>query len=365
MVVRKFKSSKLGRDVWGYDARIGNRRRQKIGFSTKSADEEALARARSTETERRAGIRPPPEKPSVTVKALVERRVSQLQGSKRRKVSAGVIERWLNTLPAGLLVTELATAHLQAYQDERLKVNKPQSVFREMTDVCSMLNRARDLFPGLDSWVPPRRPRLKTPTGGRDRVITPDEASRILGELRRPREDAESEGYYAARLAAADLLQIALFTAARRWEILSLRWTDVNFEWATLRVVGTKTDRVRVVPMTGALVRLLERRKAEAGKSPLVFPALEGTTLLRYNTDQLYRAASQWVGIPYGRSVPGGWVLHDARHTAITAMLHAGNSLESVMAISGHSARVMAMRYAHSNESTRRAAVSALDQFAA
>lgn len=87
--------------------------------------------------------------------------------------------------------------------------------------------------------------------------------------------------------------------------------------------------------------------------------------MLRSETGLIYQDASKRAGVPYGRETEGGGILHDARHTAITAMLHAGNSLESVMAISGHSARVMSMRYAHSNEQTRRAAVSALEQFAA
>jgi hypothetical protein len=37
MGVRQFQSKKLGCDVWGYEARIGDVRKQKIGFSTKNA----------------------------------------------------------------------------------------------------------------------------------------------------------------------------------------------------------------------------------------------------------------------------------------------------------------------------------------
>jgi len=179
------------------------------------------------------------------------------------------------------------------------------------------------------------------------------------------REEGETERYHRLRLDAADLLLIALQTAARRMEILSLRWTDINFEWKTLRVTGTKTDRIRTIPLTDTLVALFQRRREETRPSPLVFPLMACRSMLKSETGLIYQEASKRAGVPYGRETQGGWVLHDARHTAITAMLHAGNSLESVMAISGHSARVMAMRYAHSNERTRRAAVSALEQFAA
>lgn len=266
-------------------------------------------------------------------------------------------------MPAGLLVTEITTARLQEWIDGRLKLVKSQTVFRELTDICSMLNSARDLFAELESWTPTRHPRMKGTAASRDRLIMLSEAKSILAAVRRPREEGETERYWRVRLDSADLFQIALFTAARRWEILSLRWTDVNFEWKTLRVVGTKTDRVRNIPMSDALIRLLNRRKAATGASPRVFPALAGSTLLRNGTNAVYREAGAAAGIPYGRDVEGGWVLHDARHTAITAMLHGGASLESVMAISGHRARVMALRYAHSTAATRRAAVLALDQF--
>ncbi|HLM54929.1 MAG TPA: site-specific integrase [Pyrinomonadaceae bacterium] len=366
MGVWKQWSKRYGRKVWGYDARIGGRRLQKFGFATEKAAQLALSKARVDAFERDAGVAPPPELPAVTVRALVERRSAQLQATGRRRVTAGILKRWLATLPSGLALADLKTSHLSDYVESRLKRVKPQTVFRELTDICSCLNRAAQLFPSLEDWKPPRRPRMEAPSGARDRIITPDEAAGILDELRRPRVADETEAHYSVRLDAADLFQIALLTAARRSEILRLRWTDVNFEWKTLTVTGTKpVRRVRSVPMSPALVEMLRRRRAASGKSPLVFSALAHASMLQNHTNLHYAEASAALGIPYGRETPGGWVLHDTRHTAITAMLHAGHSLESVMAISGHSARVMAMRYAHATEATRRAAVTALDQFAA
>ncbi|MGB8506920.1 MAG: site-specific integrase, partial [Pyrinomonadaceae bacterium] len=255
------------------------------------------------------------------------------------------------------------TAHLQEWIDERRKLVRHETVFREMTDICSCLSRAPEIFSSLKNYTPPRRPRMKTPTRRRERLISTDEARVILTHLRRPREDGETERYALVRRDAADLLQIGLLTSARRMEILNLRWSDVNFEWGNLRVTDEKTSKVKNIPLSRSLAALLRERQRHAGKSPLVFWCLEGSTMLRSSTDQIYRRACEQLKVPYGRDTPGGWVLHDTRHTAITAMLHAGHSLESVMAISGHSARVMAMRYAHSTEATRRAAVSALDQF--
>ncbi|HEX3560405.1 MAG TPA: site-specific integrase [Pyrinomonadaceae bacterium] len=363
MAVKKALSKRHGREVWGYVTKIDGKRRRRFGFSSEEAARLAESKALINAFERKHGVAPPPAAPTVTIKQLVAARSAQLQGTKRRKTSARLLERWLETLPAGLLVTQVTTALLQEWVTARTKEVSEETIFREVTDICSCLNRAGELFSALETWQPPRRPRMKTPTRRRDRLISKDEARIYLAHLRRSHEEGETELYWSVRGDAADLLQIALLTTARRMEILSLRWSDVNFEWKNLRVTDEKTGKVKNIPMAGALTTLLLRRKAASGASPLVFPAMEGKTMLRANTDQIYRLACAQLGMPYGRDVPGGWVLHDARHTAITAMLHAGHSLESVMAISGHSARVMAMRYAHSTEATRRAAVTALDQF--
>ncbi|HYY94859.1 MAG TPA: site-specific integrase [Pyrinomonadaceae bacterium] len=364
MAVFKEYSERYGREVWGYKAKIGGKRRRKFGFSSEEAATLALSKARLEEFDRRHGVAPPPERPSITVRQLVEKRKAQLQGSKSQKKSARLLERWLATLKPFMLVTHLTTAILQDWIDLRRKTVSHETVYREMTDICSCINRAAENFSALKDWQPPRRPRMKTPTKRRTRLISREEARHILAHLRRPREEGETERYWRVRCDAADLLQIALFTSARRQEIFNLRWTDVNFELMTLRAVDIKNGKEKIIPMVAGLAALLKRRKLAAGRSPLVFPCLAGKTMLRANTDQIYRKACGEIGLLYGRDVPGGWVLHDARHTAITAMLDAGYSLESVRRISGHSARVMAMIYAHTVDANVRATVSALEQFA-
>lgn len=109
------------------------------------------------------------------------------------------------------------------------------------------------------------RPRLRVPSGQRQRIITGDDAPSLLAELRRPRRKNERERTHALRLDAADLSQIVLQTAARRMEIMLLRWSDVNSEWKTLRTVGKKTqhkgDHVRVISMADTLLALFKRRR--------------------------------------------------------------------------------------------------------
>ena len=116
MGVKKQFSAKHGREVWGYDIRFGtgrNRtRRRKFGFSSKDAAQLALSGLRLRENERRAGIIP--ERPAatlLTVQELIERRKRQLS----RQAARSALDRWFATLPSGLTLADLKTAHLSQY----------------------------------------------------------------------------------------------------------------------------------------------------------------------------------------------------------------------------------------------------------
>lgn len=74
-----------------------------------------------------------------------------------------------------------------------------------------------------------------------------------------------------ARL-GADFLEFALFTGMRRGEVSRLTWDRVNLDSRTVSVVDTKNGKPLVLPLSGYLVELLERRKA-AGRSAWVFPS--------------------------------------------------------------------------------------------
>jgi integrase len=51
-------------------------------------------------------------------------------------------------------------------------------------------------------------------------------------------------------------VQVLLLTGARREELASLRWDDVDFKWSSLRM-GDKFEDFRMVPLTPYVARLL------------------------------------------------------------------------------------------------------------
>ncbi|HEY0100499.1 MAG TPA: site-specific integrase [Pyrinomonadaceae bacterium] len=366
MLIKKVKSKRARGDVWMFDFQYRGKRYRQSNFGSRKLCDE-VAHALHSKLQRQHFGLEAAEGSRVTLAELITERLKRPGDPTQQQKRERYFQTFAAMLEPKIRVQEITTQHYGAFVEARCQVVKLQTAFRELTEIVSMINSARDYFPSLENWTPPRRPRLRIPSGQRERIITSDEAARILAELRCPREEGERERTYGLRLDAADLLQIALQTAARRMEIMMLRWSDVNFEWHTLRVVGKKTehkgDHVRVIPLADSLLELFKRRHRETMGSDLVFPIMLSHSMFNSQTNLIFEVASKRAGIPYGRDTAGGWVLHDARHTAITAMLHAGNSLESVMSISGHHAKTMVMRYSHSTEKTRRAAISALDGF--
>jgi integrase len=76
---------------------------------------------------------------------------------------------------------------------------------------------------------------------------------------------------------------------------------------------------------------------------------------------RILREACEACGIPYGRDISGGLVLHDARHSATTRMLQAGVDLDTVGSITGHSDRALILYYGHATRDSKRRAAEALE----
>lgn len=382
MGVRQFKSKRLGRDTWGFDARIRGRRVQKTGFSTKKAAELALANARVHANEVAAGVRIEPEQRAVvSVRQVIERRKKQLpvpagsRGYSSRKQAARNLDRFLAWLSdPGMDVRDLQTAHLAAFRDDQLaKGLLPQSVLNVLTPVMSTLHSARENFPALDGWQPPAWPKLTLPKGKKQVVYAPDTAAELLAHLRRPRDashptfkNGESRRSYRARLDAADYLQMALQSGLRGCELRARSWADVVWHRSALRVDNTKAGDEGTVYLPESLLEMLRRRRErQSPESPWIFPNdLDSARHHRRGYGEVIRAACETLGIPWGYKASGGVVLHTTRHTAATAMLDEGWDVATVQSQMRWSDRTMLLNYGHATTRSRRGAATALDKFA-
>jgi integrase len=185
-------------------------------------------------------------------------------------------------------------------------------------------------------------------------------------EKLRERYDATRFEFYSpeevhalARAAASEqdgaIFLTAAFTGLRRGELIALRWRDVDFERAAIRVGASyangnlttpKSGRGRVVPMVpevGEALAKLGRRERATGEDDLVFPGDFGTYLDGSALRRRFAAAQKRAGLRQIR-------FHDLRHTFGTLAVRGAESIVELQAWMGHAEVRTTMRYTHYRE---------------
>lgn len=97
----------------------------------------------------------------------------------------------------------------------------------------------------------------------RSRFVLPDEMPRLMLAM-------EHESNELAR----DFVKLALYTGARRSNVLAMQWPDVHLERKEWQIAMTKNGEPQTVLLTPEAIEVLERRKKDAqdSKSLFVFP---------------------------------------------------------------------------------------------
>jgi integrase len=239
---------------------------------------------------------------------------------------------------------------IREFRAERLatktKAGKQRTVAavnRELEKLRRLLNIAeregwilRNPMPGGDSLISIADERK------RERIITRDEELRLL--------NACDDRW---RRHLRPIVICALDTGMRRGEILSLKWSDVDFEERvlTIRAFNTKTMTERQVSLTIRLALELEQLWDASPKirEGLVF----GFT---NNVKRSFTSARAAADLPDIR-------FHDLRHTAATRLVAAHLQLPEVGRVLGHTQANTTYRYVNANIETTRRAAAALDAF--
>jgi integrase len=147
----------------------------------------------------------------------------------------------------------------------------------------------------------------------------------------------------------AGLVALAVETAARRGELLALRWEEVSLpkQVATLRV--TKNGEVRQLPLSSRAVATLQRipQRLDGGA---VF------TLRPDSVSQAFRRAVERARMAYEEETPPAQQdrqhlidlkFHDLRHEACSRLAERGLSTTELAAVSGHKTLQLVARYTH------------------
>ena len=173
----------------------------------------------------------------------------------------------------------------------------------------------------------------------RQRILTREEEIRLLAACDGP------------RAYLTPIIIMALDTGMRRGEILSLRWSDLNFasRIITVRAFNTKTMRERQVAMTERVIEAISQL-------PIVEPEalVFGVT---WSPKKAFDTALRKAGI-------SDLHFHDLRATAATRMIRVGIPLAEVARVLGHSQPLTTYRhYVMANAETALRVATALDSF--
>ena len=144
-------------------------------------------------------------------------------------------------------MANLSAARIAAFRDERLKEVSGGTVIRELAYLSAIINHARREW-GINVPNPVQMVRKPQSPQSRSRVLTDDEVSKLLMAL-------EPTGRRSRWTKPA--VQLALATAMRRGELLSLRWEHVDLQNRTAFLPDTKNGESRTVPLSTAAVQVL------------------------------------------------------------------------------------------------------------
>lgn len=250
------------------------------------------------------------------------------------------------------MIGDIKLSDLENYQARRLKAGMaPATVDHEIKKMKTAVTKAfDDGMVGGDALRVFKRckPTLKKGSDIRTRILSSDEFDAIMDNLPGHMKPVFAMGYYAGM---------------RKAEILGLTWDTVDLKGRIIRLeaADTKDKESRTIPMCNKLYEIL-KTVPRAIHNNHVF-LFKGQPF--HDIRQSLRDACKAAGVTYGRSVKGGFVFHDLRHTFNTNMRKAGVAESVIMAITGHSTRAMFDRYNTIDLDDTQQAVDRLEVFLA
>jgi len=254
----------------------------------------------------------------------------------QRRINAYVLPKWGSLKARAITRPDVETLHRTIGKRAPYEANRVLALLSKMFELA----RRWGFVP--DGHGNPARDIDRFTEAKRDRWVTHDELPRLAQAI-------NEEPNASARAA----LWLYLLTGARKTELLTAQWSDVDWTRAELRLPDTKAGRVHYIPLSPPAVALLRDLPQTEG-NPYVLPGkLPGAHLVN-------------ISKPWGRVRTAAGVadvrLHDLRRTVGSWLAQSGNSLHLIGRVLNHSNQSTTAVYARFGEDSVRAA---LDQHGA
>ena len=150
------------------------------------------------------------------------------------------------------------------------------------------------------------------------------------------------------------IVKFALKEGARKEEILSLKWCNIDFNKDTIELLHTKSGKKRIIPLAKSLKKILLKLK-EQSTSEYVF--VNPATGKRYvDIKKSFNSAVNASGLKKFR-------FHDLRHTFATRLIEKGVDIVVVKELLGHASITTTMIYVHSDAERKAKAIDIIDLY--
>ncbi|NCC05075.1 MAG: site-specific integrase [Proteobacteria bacterium] len=266
------------------------------------------------------------------------------------QVDEGIFENWLKPVLGGVPVKDI---DLDQW-DRLMGVLVDAGLAPRTRQYVAMVLRAVLAFAYSRKLVPTPPPQARDVgatigKGGnrRTRTLTPSELQAILRALAE-----RDQAAYAITLFCA-------LTGCRFGEAAGLTWRDVDLATGEATFNDTKNGTHRTIPLPDSLTDFLTDLRGRGHLAGPVF--LNGAGKPYTQPPQPFRDTVADLGLNKGRAKRDKVVFHTLRHTAATRLAKAGTSLPDLQSLGGWKSPVMALRYTHSDDKTKRRAMNALE----
>lgn len=228
------------------------------------------------------------------------------------------IKHFKNSALASRFLSSIRSTDIAQYRDQRLAEGKsPYTVNNELILLSGLFNVARKEW-GMESINNPvaKVSRPKQPAG-RDRRLMPGEEEKLLNALGRTLKP---------------LFQIALETAMRQGELLSLEWKHIDLNKQVAHLPETKNDDSRNVPLSSKAVAVIKNLPRRIDGKVFGVSGAHVSKSFRETCQKLNIEDLRW---------------HDLRHEATSRLFEKGLNPMEVASITGHKTLQMLKRYTH------------------
>lgn len=295
-----------------------------------------------------------------TLGEILRRYKSEITPSKKSaeieavKIDVILKDRYLPKLKMSAVTSDA----IAAWRDRRLLEVTGATVNREIDVLSAVLNHARREW-RIHVDNPIRDVKRPERAKARDRRLSPDEQAYLFAALtggERLSDGTFSKG--ARNPWLLPLVQLALETAMRRGELLSLQWENIDLERRTAHLPDTKNGDARTVPLSTRAVSIL--KDLLSCSTDLAFdqrtgPVFETTAqaLRKGFVRSIERAKSRYKEdcLAAGRKPKKGFLedvhFHDTRHEAASRLAEKLSNVLELSAVTGHRDLRMLKRYYH------------------